>query len=697
MRERPSSLWRAWRRFATAAIVGLLLVVPSIAHAEGDLEIVSDATYRIEPDEARLEVTVAFDLTNNVPSTSSGGIITQYYYDRFAVLLPDEAVDIVATQGNDSRPLTLTDEVMEIDDDGTEARVLTMRFRQRIYYRGSTRITLAFAIPGGEPRTESAVRVNPAYAAFPAWAWGDAFKSKVSIVVPSHFDVQIGGELLTRETQDDGTTLWYRESVPDPSDWGVFVAARNDDALFVENLAVDDLQVSVRSWPGDQEWAERVADVVARGLPELQSIVGLTFGDQNRLEVLEALDPSLTGYAGWYLTDSDQIEMGEYLDDHVIIHEMAHLWFDSSLFVERWITEGLADEYASRVVEAIDGESDEAYRKVRRPIRSRAVAVPLTQWRIPTGIPADDDDVANREEYGYNASYYVMRVIMKEIGTEGMSAVLNAARDDLIAYRGSGDPETVPAADDWRRFIDLLEELGGSTEAQAVFREFVLTNPQIAVLDEREATRTVYREVVAAAGAWDIPFALRDPMSQWRFVDATAALELARTTIETRDATAEVLEPLALVPPDSVRLAYESATDAPELEESVTLAAAQLDAATAVADARAATDAPRSFFSRVGLIGQDPETEYRQAADAFEADDLPGALAESAELRSLIRDAEGVGKGRVIWASAGLGVLLVAGAGGTWLLIRRRSTRGTERPVSVDPEIEVGGPTSTDE
>jgi hypothetical protein len=33
----------------------------------------------------------------------------------------------------------------------------------------------------------------------------------------------------------------------------------------------------------------------------------------------------------------------------VIVHEASHAWFNDSLFTERWLYEGLAEEYAWRV------------------------------------------------------------------------------------------------------------------------------------------------------------------------------------------------------------------------------------------------------------------------------------------------------------------------------------------------------------
>ena len=42
-----------------------------------------------------------------------------------------------------------------------------------------------------------------------------------------------------------------------------------------------------------------------------------------------------------------------------------------------------------------------------------------------------------------------------------MRRVLAAAQDHQIAYAGQRAPETVSGPNDWRRLLDLLDEVGG--------------------------------------------------------------------------------------------------------------------------------------------------------------------------------------------------------------------------------------------
>lgn len=693
MTERSRGVGRA------LVLGGVLMVMVGLvggaAWAEGDLRIEAEAAYEVVPEGDRLAVTVHFLLTNRKPNTSNGHVITQYYFDRYPMLMLDEAVNVRAVD-RDGYELKIEDEITEIDEEGTEGRVVTVLFRNpsghnsappgRIYYGGTAEFTLTFDVPGGDPRSDSDVRVNPAYAAFVVWAWGDPGLSDVSIALPPDYEVQYSGSALVRQTAN-GVTTWYRNDIPDPREWAVFFSARNDAALDTEIITIDGLEVGVRAWPGDDAWGDRVRDVVVRGLPALQDLVGLDFGDQTTLDILQALDPSLVGYAGWYLLDEDVIEMGEDLDDHVVIHEMSHLWFNEDLFTERWITEGLADDFADQIVDALDLESDPAYGEYRRPITTRSVAVPLNDWRFPYTAPAGDEETASREEYGYNASFYVVRVLRDEIGKDNLIAVLQAADDDLVAYRSGDTVETVDPEDDWRRFLDLLQEVGGSTTAEQVFTDYVVNEDEAVLLEERSAAREEYRALVARHGEWPVPWSIREPMALWEFATATDRIAAAEAVLALRDEIAAAAAPLGLVPPASLERAYQSATSVAGLTSARLLGEAHREEILAVIDARTAVDADRDLFTRIGLWGRDPEAEWQQAADAFVAGNHRRTLDEATEVVDLLADAHRVGTIRVIWMASGAGLLLIALIVGLWLLLRRR--RRHRQAVGAD-SVTVG-------
>jgi hypothetical protein len=651
-------------------VFGLLLIIlplrPPLAYAAGDLEIAAEAVYTIDPEASRLEISVHFTLTNLKPR--SGNI--SYYYDRYSLVVPDNAED-VSTRNSLGR-LQHLDRVLELDD-GSEGRVVTV-LTGSFFYKESRDFTISFALPTGAPRSEDTIRVNPAYTAFPAHAWGDPGLSDVEVRIPGDFTVDFYGLDVARR-RSEGSTVLTSTDIPNPDGWYLLVTGRRDAALVARTIESAGLAIEVLSWPGDDAWADRVVGVVSRGLPELRSRIGLEFEEIGSLSIIESIDPTRLGYAGWYLADGNLIEMSEHLDDHVILHELAHIWFNQSLFVERWINEGLADTFADQIVDAIGAESDPEYGTAYQPTPNLSAAVRLNEWRPPNLAPGDDEAVAAREQYGYNASHWVMRALQRDVGPEGMNLVFLAALADETAYRGAGEPELVAETDDWRRFLDLLEELAGSDDAEGLFREYIVADAQRVALTDRAAARERYATHLEAAEGWATPWSIRQLMSDWRFDAAIASLDTGDALLAVRGDLREVAADLGLSLTESLEQAYETSSESAALDRALRLGQTQFESITSISQARAAVDAPRGFFARIGLIGENPELEWMEAADRFAVDDLEGAIFESNEVIGLIDRAAHIGEKRVLWASSGFAGLLLFGGGGTWLVVGLRRRR----------------------
>ena len=135
-----------------------------------------------------------------------------------------------------------------------------------------------------------------------------------------------------RESERDGKQVFTATEIEDPDAWLVQVSARDDDELIERVVDVGEREVNVLGWPDDAEWADFAATQVEDGVPALEDLTGLDWPATYTLDVVETASPYLYGYAGWYLRNSGLIEIGDELDQQVILHELAHLWFNDSLF-----------------------------------------------------------------------------------------------------------------------------------------------------------------------------------------------------------------------------------------------------------------------------------------------------------------------------------------------------------------------------
>ena len=95
------------------------------------------------------------------------------------------------------------------------------------------------------------------------------------------------------------------------------------------------------------------------------------------------------------------------------------------------------------------------------------------------------------------------RSIVDDVGEAKMHDVFAAAAAHTVTYIGSGPAETsAPAVADWRRFLDLVEDVGGSTKAAEAHRDVGRDRrPASRSSTARATARQRYDALVAAGRA----------------------------------------------------------------------------------------------------------------------------------------------------------------------------------------------------
>jgi hypothetical protein len=662
---------------ASVAVMAALLspaAASPAAAAEDGLSLTSSSTYTLVPEQSLVHVTIALTAKNTKPNlvqeTPSGTITTRYFFESASIAIHAEATAIQASAGKKKLGTQVT------PDDGFSR--LRVDFPRDLYFDQTVTVSVSYDLPGGAPRSESDIRVGSAFATFYAWAFGD--RGDVTITVPGGYNVDATGS-PTQKSAMAGTTTFEASGISDVTDWYTIVVADKVDALTNDRLDLPDGEhLVIRAWPEDTEWRTRVHDLLQVGLPVLVEKIGLDWPVEGDVQVTEVHTPLLEGYAGIFYANEDRIEISEDLDELTIIHEASHAWFNEKLFVGRWIGEGLADEYASRVLDEVSngGLGPEPISAVS------AGAVPLNAWGPPGRIA--DDATEARETYGYEASWTIVRALVNEIGEERMRNVLVAADAHQAAYVGAGKPETITYDSDWRRLLDLLEERGGSKDATALFRQTVVTDDQKPLLVERAAAREAYARLVTEGKGWLPGYVIRDPMGRWEFADATAAMTKAHSVLDTRAKIEVAAAALGVEPPTSLRTAYEGATT--DLAKVQALADRQLatEADLATAGKRLARERPP--VTAIGLIGEDPGGDLAAARSAFSAGDLDGVDVDLASMNSALDRALELGQQRV---GAGAAVVLgVAAAGGVTVFAVRRRRRRVAEAAALTVAVPAG-------
>jgi len=637
----------------------LVAVQPARAADPDGIRFQAHTTYRLDPAGAAVRVTVDISVTNEAPDSYSSQYVTQTYFPSIQIPVLPEATNFSTTRQDSGQALAVTPEPPTADGVAT----VMIDLSPDLYFAETQALRLSYDLPDLPPRSEGVTRVNGAFSTLLAFGVGDPGLTSVEVVVPATYEVETVGDTAIRE--DRGTEIIYRaDAIQAPELWNLVVSGRNDDLLARQALSVEGHDFEVRAWPGDHEWSDFVGRHITDGVPILEELIGQPWPAVDQLQITETVSPYLYGFAGWYSADDNTIEIGDELDPVVVLHELSHVWFNDEWFADRWIGEAFAEEYASQALHRLGSPL-----AAPKPVdRAAPGALRLNEWSDPE--PQQDISEAH-EEFGYNASWSVLRGISDEIGVDGLAKVLEATADRTIAYRGDPEPEQSAGPADWRRLLDLLEEVGGSDTAGDVFAERVVTGAQADLMEERERARAAYGELDQAGREWTPPTAVRLAMDDWDFDEADQLMAAAGQVLEVRAQVEEAVGPLDLELPSGLEEAYE--TERTDMDELAVVAEKHLEAARMVAAARATVDEDRGPWTTIGLWGADPGQKVAAAADAFEEGELDQAREAAVRAEDEIADAEGVGQVRAAGAGGGLVVLILAGFGARTVARRRKA------------------------
>ena len=715
-------------------VAGVAVGPGSLVAAQSDgngLAESSTNTFQIDETTVTVRVTVEIALRNVTPDTREGNQIRQTFFTSYGVVVPAGAENIVATR-NDS---TLDGELI-VNEEGEPFSLYQFELGTRLFNGNSTSIIVTYDHTGQPPRSELLWRANAAYASFLAFGLGDSGSITINVVLPSgyEFDEFTDLEGFEASAPDEFDAVTYTRGDLD-EEFARVISLSNDDLLTSTPLDVPGADLELRSWPDDPEWLAFATDKVESGVPELEELIGTPWPLDAAFDIRQTVEPNFLGYAGWFDTQASEIAVGEELDALTMYHELTHAWFNRDVFASRWLSEGFAELYAAEMIER-DGDPRP---EPRTPALSGLGRQPLSLW---TNFSADD----NTEEYGYNAAHFVMDAVADDIGFAAMGDVLAAVRSRQLAYPatpaatpppgGSAaelDPEQrASTIIDWRRMLDYFEYVGGSTAADGVFREYVITDDDIAELAERSAAIESYDELAEQIAPWSMPVGIRKRMDIWAFKRATALQDEAADIIEMRSAIADLesttgIDATAAIMADAAddfartEDGFEAvaATLEPEIADGEALvevqatiqdrgslagatppalsaldgidgfastqpfADDQIAALDAVIGAAEAADSERSFTQKIGLWGTDVDSDVSAARTAIEAGDNDAALASTANALRTIDDADDLGASRLTKAAAAIVAFVLLLAIVVIVVVRRRRERRTLAAAQV--------------
>jgi tetratricopeptide (TPR) repeat protein len=649
----------SWRLFPRAArrvlisFVGFFVAVslwqaatpPPVEAAQTDLSFISSSTWTADPAAARVHVLAIVTATSH--TVDVGG--RRYYYDRIQLTLPPSSAAVSATSA-DGQKLPVT-----VESATSSSVIVVVELGQRLYSGQSCSVDVKFDLVDNGGSTDRDLRIGNTLMSFPVSAFGSPNTpgSSVTVLFPPTFTVQeeFGG--LTRSVfgsgeivfssgiLDDATALsaWFTATEPVPA-----------SDFRVRYVTIGALNVSLRYWADDVGWADQVELVLREGYPLLRDMIGLGDPTDTTLTVEEASTQEIGGFSGAYNQTTGQVQVSYFADPFVILHETAHLWFNSDLVTDRWVQEGFASYYAQQVVDKL-GFTDHAPVLTDRLLQA---AVPLNDW-VSAGEPSSATDA-----YLYGATLEVAREIAAQAGQDGLRSVWVAARSGEAAYQplhGSGIETFGGGATDWRRLLDLLEQATGRSYA-TIWRQWVMDPSQTSLLQQRDTTLAEYSSAQKAAGSWDLPPEIRRSLDTWQYDQATTQMDQARSILAERDQIAVKAAAEQTTPPSTLQNAFERLG----LADADAEATNELAVLSEISAAQQAETYSEGAARAVGLLGADPQADLTAAREAFANGDMERAMSLATSARAAWQSADTAGQIRILGFSSLLAgwVLLLA-------------------------------------
>jgi hypothetical protein len=609
--------------------------VSAAAATPPGLTLVGDATYDVRPDEGRVQVTVVLTATNNLVDTK-----TKKFYFRvgYLTVLPNTQ-NFKLTAASGKPKVTIS----SATDTYTN---LKLDFGANLASGKSATLTLTYDIqdPGGAP--DRAVRISTSLVSFGVWAVAAPGSTGGSVTVrfPSGYDVLVRRGPLAGPTPDaDGHDVWTSGTLSAPLDFVADVSADRptDYAESQRTVRLENgtATLTLQAWPDDPAWEARIGSLVERALPVLEQEIGLAWPSDQPLQVREALIRSTGGYAGIYDPSEHRIDVAYAAPDAVVIHELAHAWFNGGLVADRWIAEGFASHYANLAAQQLGIDPVPV-----APPDPGAPAQPLNGWGPPS------PDASSSEAWGYTASLDLADEIAARAGEETLRTVWARAASGVAAYlpTNGGGAEQASGPPDWRGFLDLLEEASGR-DFTDLWRLWVARPQDLDVLADRAAARGFYVRSVALARDWQLPASIRAAMRAWRFdvareqLLAADAVQAQRTELEKTAAAA------GATLPGTLRGTFEG-------DAGLAAAAAEASAEQAVVDAIAAARATRPTeqgvgeraIISVGLLFEDPDARLSGAVHDLAAGSLQPAYQDAVAAEDAWRNAADAGRSRIL-------------------------------------------------
>ncbi|MDY0387478.1 MAG: hypothetical protein RBT65_10200 [Methanolobus sp.] len=360
-------------------ILFILTIHTTVANSDDvSTDIVS--SYKLLPDEGIVKVSKEITFFNN-------DINTKYwrgYYSNYNYYLPERAVNIKAC--DNENPIA-----SKISSEG----YYVFNFNQKVWYGENYTFNIDYEL-----------ETNKNTAVFSLNEYGG--NTEVILEVPSDFDTHIGRDDYKLEDKKHSSVYIFEKG----QKWDRFCtvnSVRASPRLTLKDtahLTEKDVDVEIRYWEGEEEWAQDIMQTTIKSLALLEDKWGIAYPAKYNITITQANLTETGGYGGYNQRRNGICLL--YTSNHgILIHELAHYWTRACNFEQLWMDEGYADLYSHLVLSEI--EPEEAISRRDRFLEkyndlNDQYDYPLSEWNTPENIDCSTEEYV---DYGYKKAFFL--------------------------------------------------------------------------------------------------------------------------------------------------------------------------------------------------------------------------------------------------------------------------------------------------
>jgi hypothetical protein len=652
----------------------LVLATPRVVFATNGMTETGTTTYEVVPGQSQIKVTIQVSVYNGKPSQAEPSGVVYYYWNSTEIGVEKQAGAV--SVASDAGAVYQT----EVSSD-RYYRYLKLTYPD-VYYGQTRVVTASYTIPAA-PHAPGGFRAGKAYASLCAIGNG-LDVGTVSVVIPDGYAFyNDAGGTMSPGTTTAGKRTYTSGSLATPYKFWTCIDAEQEASMTHTPVTAGSQAFDIQSWPEDPSWGAALSADVATDVPALEALTGLTMPG-GTVTIVEAGDQQLGEYGGLYNSQTSTAQIPETILKDTVAHELSHIWFNHNLFADKWMSEGLAgfSEQAAGAGNFTPCPEPGAYPGTGSPN--------LTAWQILNNNSTTQDDQVST--YQYQASCYIFTTLAADLGPANLGLVLKAAYGDQIAYVGSTADEKPSGASlplSAKELLDLIDERGmvpagqDLDTAQALLARYGLFDAT--TLSDRSTARAAYHALSSTAKNWKLPLAIREPMADWEFESAQAAMTTAKEIIDARDSIGKLIPDLSL-DGTALQTQFEAATTQADVDNLLSLIQKEAEAAARVDRAAKLSSNSRSVLESIGLLGADVQTPLTQARTDLANVRPESATAGAQKVIDSLEKSSDQGLLRIGAAAGTLAVLLLLLALAVFLLRRR------PRSAALGAAIGPGGP-----